>query len=49
MLAGVIASRAIAREERPEDLVGTCRFLASEAAGFVTGQIVVVDGRATFH
>ena len=49
MLAGVIASRAIAREERPEDLVGTCRFLASEAAGFVTGQIVVVDGGATFH
>ena len=49
MLAGVIASRAIAREERPEDLVGTCRFLASEAAGFITGQIVVVDGGATFH
>ena len=35
MLAGVIASRAIAREERPEDLVGTCRFQASEAAGFI--------------
>jgi NAD(P)-dependent dehydrogenase (short-subunit alcohol dehydrogenase family) len=49
MLAGVIASRAIAREERPEDLVGTCLFLASEAAGFITGQIVVVDGGATFH
>jgi NAD(P)-dependent dehydrogenase (short-subunit alcohol dehydrogenase family) len=49
MLAGVIASRAIAREERPEDLVGTCRFLASEAARFITGQIVVVDGGATFH
>jgi p-cumic alcohol dehydrogenase len=49
MLAGVIASRAIAREERPEDLVGICLFLASEAAGFVTGQIVVVDGGATFH
>jgi NAD(P)-dependent dehydrogenase (short-subunit alcohol dehydrogenase family) len=49
MLAGVIASRAIPREERPDDLVGTCLFLASEAAGFVTGQIVVVDGGATFH
>ena len=47
--AGVIASRAIAREERPEDLVGACLFLASEAADFVTGQIVVVDGGATFH
>ncbi|MBG0794235.1 SDR family oxidoreductase [Methylocystis sp. H62] len=49
MLAGVIASRAIAREERPEDLVGACLFLASEAACFVTGQIIVVDGGATFH
>jgi p-cumic alcohol dehydrogenase len=49
MRAGVIASRAIAREERPEDLVGTCLFLVSEAASFITGKIVVVDGGATFH
>lgn len=49
MRAGVIASRAIAREERAEDLVGTCRFLASEGASFITGQIIVVDGGATFH
>jgi p-cumic alcohol dehydrogenase len=49
MRAGVIASRAIAREERAEDLVGTCLFLASEASSFITGQIVVVDGGATFH
>jgi hypothetical protein len=47
--AGVIASRAIAREERAEDLVGICLFLASEASSFITGQIVVVDGGATFH
>jgi p-cumic alcohol dehydrogenase len=49
MQAGVIAARAIPREELPEDLVGTCLFLASDAASFVTGQIVVVDGGATFH
>jgi NAD(P)-dependent dehydrogenase (short-subunit alcohol dehydrogenase family) len=49
MLEGVIASRSIKREERPEDLVGTCLFLASEAASFMTGQIIVVDGGATFH
>jgi NAD(P)-dependent dehydrogenase (short-subunit alcohol dehydrogenase family) len=49
MRAGVIASRAIAREETPEDLVGTCTFLASDAASFITGQIIVVDGGATFH
>jgi cyclohexyl-isocyanide hydratase len=49
MLAGVIASRAIPREELPEDIVGACLFLASEAAQFITGQIVVVDGGSTFH
>jgi p-cumic alcohol dehydrogenase len=49
MRAGVVASRAIAREERAEDLVGACLFLASEAAAFLTGQIVVIDGGATFH
>lgn len=49
MRDGVVASRAIQREERPEDLAGTCLFLASDAAAFVTGQIVVVDGGATFH
>jgi len=49
MLEGVIATRAIQREERPEDLVGACLFLASEAASFFTGQIMVVDGGATFH
>lgn len=49
MLAGVIASRAIKREEAPEDLVGACLFLASDAAQFITGQIVVVDGGSTFH
>jgi p-cumic alcohol dehydrogenase len=49
MKVGVIASRAIPREARAEDLVGSCLFLASEAASFITGQILVVDGGATFH
>lgn len=49
MLDGVIGSRAIQREELPQDLVGSCLFLASDAAAFVTGQILVVDGGATFH
>jgi NAD(P)-dependent dehydrogenase (short-subunit alcohol dehydrogenase family) len=49
VLAGVIASRAIPREERSEDLVGACLFLASDAANFITGQILVVDGGSTFH
>ena len=38
------ASRAIARDERPDDLVGAVSFLASEDAAFITGQTLVVDG-----
>ncbi|TAK81438.1 MAG: SDR family oxidoreductase [Betaproteobacteria bacterium] len=37
-------SRAIQRDEKPEDLVGAVSFLASEDAAFMTGQTVVVDG-----
>jgi NAD(P)-dependent dehydrogenase (short-subunit alcohol dehydrogenase family) len=39
-----IRSRAIQREERPEDLVGVVSFLASDDAAFMTGQTLVVDG-----
>jgi NAD(P)-dependent dehydrogenase (short-subunit alcohol dehydrogenase family) len=38
------ATRAIARDEKPEDLVGTVSFLASDDAAFMTGQTLVVDG-----
>ena len=34
----------VAEAEEPEDLVGTCVFLASSASDFMTGQTVVVDG-----
>jgi len=37
-------TRAIPRDEKPEDLVGTVSFLASEDAAFITGQTLVVDG-----
>jgi NAD(P)-dependent dehydrogenase (short-subunit alcohol dehydrogenase family) len=37
-------TRAIARDEKPEDLVGAVSFLASADAAFMTGQTVVVDG-----
>ena len=37
-------TRAIQRDETPEDLVGTVSFLASEDAAFITGQTLVVDG-----
>ena len=38
------ATRAIARDEKPEDLVGAVSFLASADAAFITGQTLVVDG-----
>ena len=38
------ASRAIQRDEVPEDLVGAVSFLASDDAAFITGQTLVVDG-----
>jgi NAD(P)-dependent dehydrogenase (short-subunit alcohol dehydrogenase family) len=38
------ATRAIPRDETPEDLVGTVSFLASADAAFITGQTLVVDG-----
>jgi NAD(P)-dependent dehydrogenase (short-subunit alcohol dehydrogenase family) len=37
-------TRAIQRDETPEDLVGTVSFLASSDAAFLTGQTIVVDG-----
>ena len=38
------ATRAIQRDETPEDLVGAVSFLASSDAAFMTGQTLVVDG-----
>ena len=37
-------TRAIKRDEKPEDLVGAVSFLASDDAAFITGQTLVVDG-----
>ncbi len=44
-----LKARAIAREQRPEDLVGTALYLLSDLAGFVTGQTIVVDGGHIMH
>jgi NAD(P)-dependent dehydrogenase (short-subunit alcohol dehydrogenase family) len=38
------ATRAIPRDEHPDDLVGAVSFLASDDAAFMTGQTLVVDG-----
>ena len=37
-------NQAIKRLAQPEDIVGSVAFLASEEAGFITGQALVVDG-----
>jgi NAD(P)-dependent dehydrogenase (short-subunit alcohol dehydrogenase family) len=37
-------TRAIQRDELPEDLVGTVVFLASPGSDFITGQTIIVDG-----
>lgn len=39
-----LKARAIGREQRPDDLVGTALYLMSDLAAFVSGQTIVVDG-----
>ena len=39
-----IASRALKRDEQPEDLIGTLIFLSSADSDFITGQTIAVDG-----
>jgi NAD(P)-dependent dehydrogenase (short-subunit alcohol dehydrogenase family) len=39
-----LKARAIGREQRPDDLVGTALYLLSDLSAFVSGQTVVVDG-----
>jgi 3-oxoacyl-[acyl-carrier protein] reductase len=45
--ARLIASQCIPREEIPMDLVGLVLFLSTEAAAFITGQTIAVDGGLT--
>lgn len=42
-------SRCFKRDQRPEDLLGTVVFLASDDSDFITGQTIVVDGGAVLH
>jgi 3-oxoacyl-[acyl-carrier protein] reductase len=44
LLDGQRSSRAIQRDEQPQDLVGAVFFLASPDADFISGQTVNVDG-----
>jgi NAD(P)-dependent dehydrogenase (short-subunit alcohol dehydrogenase family) len=43
------ATRAIKREEEPEDLIGALIFFASAESDFITGQTLLVDGGSVMH
>lgn len=45
----VVASRAIPRIEKPEDIVGAVAFFASPDSDFVTGQTLLVNGGDFMH
>jgi NAD(P)-dependent dehydrogenase (short-subunit alcohol dehydrogenase family) len=49
LAADLIKSAAIQRLGQPEDLVGACLFLLSDEAGWLTGQVITIDGGQVFH
>jgi NAD(P)-dependent dehydrogenase (short-subunit alcohol dehydrogenase family) len=44
----IIDMQCVKRIGRPDDMVGTMLFLASDASEFVTGQSIAVDGGSVF-
>jgi NAD(P)-dependent dehydrogenase (short-subunit alcohol dehydrogenase family) len=46
MMAGMVASSSLARMGRPEEVAAVAAFLVSDAASFMTGTDVLVDGGA---
>lgn len=45
----VANQRCLKRNQEPSDVVGAVLFLLSDAAAFITGQNIVVDGGIIFH
>jgi len=40
----MLANTPLGRFGRPEDIAGAVRFLCSEEASFITGEVLMVDG-----
>jgi 3-oxoacyl-[acyl-carrier protein] reductase len=49
MAPALAAQRVFAREQRPDDMVGTLLYLLGPGSDFVTGQDVWVNGGRAFH
>ena len=49
LIAQSVNVQCIPVREQPEDLVGACLYLASDAAHMMTGQILTVDGGTAFN
>jgi 3-oxoacyl-[acyl-carrier protein] reductase len=49
MAPALAAQRAFAREQQPEDMVGTLLYLLGPGSDFVTGQDIWVNGGRAFH
>jgi 3-oxoacyl-[acyl-carrier protein] reductase len=49
MAPTLAAQRAFAREQQPEDMVGTLLYLIGSGTDFVTGQDIWVNGGRAFH
>ncbi|MFC5731032.1 MULTISPECIES: SDR family oxidoreductase [Nocardioides] len=45
----LVKNLALKRMGQPDDLVGACLFLLSDASSWITGQIIAVDGGQTFR
>ncbi len=49
LVSKINETRAIQRDQEPDDLTGTLLYLCSPDSDFVTGQTVVVDGGSVMH